>query len=123
MRQQPSWMLPKRSLRRPEPPSQISPSSQSRFDVHDLQGIFLALFLTRRARIVTLADAGPAARGARPDGEAEDEDELHGLLALCGNQPHASPFVGGARRLRVFIIANPNRSIIRRHNHPEQWAS
>ena len=38
MRQQPSWMLPKRSLRRPEPPSQISPSSQSRLVVHDLQG-------------------------------------------------------------------------------------
>jgi len=46
-----------------------------------------ALGLTRRARIVTLAHAGPATVGARPDGEAEDEDELHGLLALCGNQP------------------------------------
>ena len=78
-----------------------------------------ALGLTRRARIVTLAHAGPATVGARPDGEAEDEDELHGLLALCGFQPvigcgESPARRRGRRRLDVVVARLPPRRRLRR---------
>lgn len=41
-----------------------------------------------------IADAGPATVGARPDGEAEDENELHGL-ALCVEIKVKSGDLGG----------------------------